>query len=396
MFRGVVLKSLVVAFFVLLGISFAHAGGETAPVLVGFDGEFGHKTSTSAEAIKRGILCAIDEINERGGVLGGRKLALKERDNRSVPARGVENLREFATLEDLVAVFTGKFSPVVIDQIPLAHDLKMPLLDPWAAADAIVDNGYTPNFVFRLSLRDEWAMAALLRNAKERGFTNVGMLVPNTAWGRSSIEAAQRIEMSLKPMQIVATNWYNWGDTSLAKQYHELRVAGSEAIILVANEGEGSILVKEVAALPEEHRLPIFSHWGVSGGDFVALSGPALERVDFSVVYTFTFLGQTSAKRAAVLERARRLFGIASSSDIKSQVGFAHAYDLTHILAQAIDKAGTTDRSAIRDALERLGRYEGLVRVYDPPFTAERHEALSPEEVLVGRFTTNGIKPVGR
>jgi branched-chain amino acid transport system substrate-binding protein len=272
----------------------------------------------------------------------------------------------------------------------------MPLLDPWAAADAIVDNGYTPNFVFRLSLRDEWAMAALLRNAKERGFTNVGMLVPNTAWGRSSIEAAQRIEMSLRPMQIVATNWYNWGDTSLAKQYHELRVAGSEAIILVANEGEGSILVKEVAALPEEHRLPIFSHWGVSGGDFVALSGPALERVDFSVVYTFTFLGQTSAKRAAVFERARRLFGIASSSDIKSQVGFAHAYDLTHILAQAIDKAGTTDRSAIRDALERLGRYEGLVRVYDPPFTAERHEALSPEEVLVGRFTTNGIKPVGR
>jgi branched-chain amino acid transport system substrate-binding protein len=396
MFRGIVLKSLVAAFFVLLGISFAQADGETAPVLVGFDGEFGHKTSTSAEAIKRGILCAIDEINERGGVLGGRKLALKERDNRSVPARGVENLREFATLEDLVAVFTGKFSPVVIDQIPLAHDLKMLLLDPWAAADVIVDNGHRPNFVFRLSLRDEWAMAALLRDAKERGYTNLGVLAPNTAWGRSSIQAAEHVEASLKHIHIAATSWYNWGDTSLSKQYHELRVAGSEAIILVANEGEGSLLVKEVAALPEEHRLPIFSHWGVTGGDFVALSGPALEQVDFSVVYTFTFLGQTSAKKTAVLERARRLFGITSSSDIKSQVGFAHAYDLTHILALAIDKAGTTDRSAIRDALEQLPRYEGLVRVYEPPFTSERHEALSPEEVFVGRFTNDGIKPLKR
>jgi len=50
-----------------------------------------------------------------------------------------------------------------------------------------------------------------------------------------------------------------------------------------------------------------------------------------------------------------------------------------HLLARAIDKAGSTDRVAIRDALEKLRPYEGLVRRYDKPFTPEGHDALSAD-----------------
>ena len=61
------------------------------PVLVGIDAEFSDATSTSDDAIRLGIRLAIEEINAAGGVLGGRPLKLVERDNRSVPARGVAN-----------------------------------------------------------------------------------------------------------------------------------------------------------------------------------------------------------------------------------------------------------------------------------------------------------------
>ena len=60
-----------------------------APVLIGLDAEFGHLTSTSDDAIRMGILTAIDEINAAGGVLGGRPLELVTRDNRSIPAREI-------------------------------------------------------------------------------------------------------------------------------------------------------------------------------------------------------------------------------------------------------------------------------------------------------------------
>ncbi len=44
------------------------------PVLIGLDAEFGHVTSTSAQAVEQGIRIAIDEINRAGGILNGRKL----------------------------------------------------------------------------------------------------------------------------------------------------------------------------------------------------------------------------------------------------------------------------------------------------------------------------------
>jgi hypothetical protein len=95
------------------------------PVLLGFDAEEGHKTSTSDNAIRMGILAAIHEINAAGGVLGGRPLELIVKDNRSVPARGVQNIEEFADTPDLVAVIAGRFSPVVLEEVPIVHKKKV-------------------------------------------------------------------------------------------------------------------------------------------------------------------------------------------------------------------------------------------------------------------------------
>ena len=142
---------------------------EKKPVYVGLDAELTYAGSTSAQAIRMGMLIAMEEVNQAGGVLGGRPLKLIERDNKSLPARSLANLKELAAQPDLVSVFAGRFSPTVLDTLPLIHELKLPLLDPWASADGIVDNGYTPNYVFRLSLRDSWAMPTMLRHAAKKG-----------------------------------------------------------------------------------------------------------------------------------------------------------------------------------------------------------------------------------
>jgi branched-chain amino acid transport system substrate-binding protein len=375
----------------------ATLGADKPPVLIGLDAEFGHKTSTSAQAVEQGIQIAIDEINQAGGILGGRKLQLVTKDNRSITAIGVDNLRELAKMPDLVAVFGGKFSPVYIECVPVAHELGIPLLDPWGSADAITDHSHKPSFTFRLSLKDSWAGPAFLNFAKQNHkASRVGVLLPNTAWGRSNQSAIEKAAASAS-VTLVGQRWYNWGDTSLAIQYSELRAAGAQAIILVANETEGSILVKEIASMPENQRVPIISQWGVTGGDFARMTGGALRHVDFSVIQTFSFIGLTSPVSKRVLAALKRLYDIDSADHVKSPVGVAHAYDLTHLLAKAIDKAGNTDRRKIRDELERLGPYEGLVRRYNKPFTAERHDALSSENVFFARYTADDkLIPIAR
>ena len=179
------LVTITVCLFVWLS-QLAGAAG-TDPVFIGLDAEFGLENSTSAQAIERGILVAIDEINRNGGVLGGRPLKLISKDNRSVTARGIRNLKDFAEQPDMVAMFVGRFSPVALEYVDLEHELGMILLDPWAAADAITNNGHVPNYAFRLSLKDSLAMSAMFRHAREKGVERVGLLLPNTSWGRSNL-----------------------------------------------------------------------------------------------------------------------------------------------------------------------------------------------------------------
>ena len=369
----------------LLASLAAHAAG--LPVKIGVDAEFGHKTSTSAQAVEQGIQIAIDEINQGGGVLGGRPLELVKRDNRAITAIGKDNLRELAAIPDMVAVFGGKFSPVYVECLPVAHELGILLLDPWGSADLITDHTYRPSYTFRLSLKDAWAAPAMLAFAKDTyRADSVGVLLPNTAWGRSNQAALQQNALR-QNVKLVGERWYNWGDTSLLRQYQDLRAAGAQVIVLIANEVEGAMLVRELAGLPAAQRLPIVSHWGITGGQFAHLAGDALTHVQLTVIQTFSFMNNDSPVARRVLAAARRLYGIENAAQMHSPVGVAQAYDLTHLIARAINKAGSTDRKKIRDAMEQLGPYQGLVQKYAVPFTPQRHEALSPANIIFTRYT---------
>lgn len=361
------------------------------PVLLGIDGEFGLDNSTSAQAVELGMRSAIAEINAGGGVLGGRPLELVIKDHRSIPARGIRNIQEFARMPDLVAVFGGRFSPVIIEELPVLRSTRTLFMAVWSSADGIVDNEMRPNYVYRLSLRDSLAMPKLMQSAHRRRLDDIGLLLTNTSWGRSNAEAAQRAVDANRGMRIVGTSWYNWRDASLIGKYQQLRAAGAKAIVLVANDDEAAVLVREVAALPKAERIPILSHWGVTGGEFVKQAGPALQQVDFTVIQTFSFWKADPARVRRFLASAAKVSNVRRIEDIKGPVGAAHAYDLTHILAQAIERAGSTDRKQVRDALEKLPAWRGLVKNYAPPFTPARHEALGPNELLMARYRNDGV-----
>ncbi len=387
-------------FLALIGLCLSFTSVQAAekkPVFIAIDAEFGLPNSTSAQSIKLGVDTALEEINANGGVLNGRPLELIIKDNRSMPARGIHNLRQLAKTEDMVAVFSGRFSPVVLETITTLAENKLINLAPWSSADGITENDMSPNFVFRLSLKDRYAMPAMLKFAEAQGAKKIGLLLTNTSWGRSNLKAAERYLRGVENPVSVGTSWYNWRDKSLMKEYHILRKAGAQTIILVANDDEGASLVSEVSELPENQRLPIVSHWGVTGGNFIGqmMRSDALNRVDFSVVQTFSMFTADKLKVAKVMETVRQISEIKTIEEIEAPVGFGHAYDLTHILARAIDMAGTTDRETVRDKLEQVKDYDGLVKSFKQPFTPENHDALNIEDVFIARYHSDGtIHPI--
>jgi len=367
------------------------AGAHPAAVRVAVDAEFSLENSTSAQAIELGLRVAMAEVNAAGGVLGGRPLELLVRDNRSMPARSQHNLRELATVPDLVGVFGGRFSPVVLDAVPLVHELGLPFFAVWTSADPIIDNNRKPNYMFRLALRDNLAMPKMLQTAQQRGHTKVGLLLAKTGWGRSNLSAAERYVAEARRPAIAGLAWFNWGEKSLIQRYQSLREAGATAILAVANDDDAAVLVQEVAALPKDQRIAIICHQGITGGRFAQQAGPALHEVDLSVLQTFSFFTADKAARNRFLATSAKLGGPTRIDDILAPTGVAHAYDMLHIVAKAVTLAGSTERSAVRDALERVPEHRGLIKTYRPPFSAQRHEALGPAELLMARYRADGV-----
>ena len=92
-------------------------------------------------------------------------------------------------LVGLEAVIGGLHTPVALDELALVHQHRLIYLGPWAAGTGIVDNGYTPNYVFRVSVRDQLAGGFLVGRALAAGYRHPGLLLERTAWGRSNEKA---------------------------------------------------------------------------------------------------------------------------------------------------------------------------------------------------------------
>lgn len=351
-------------------------------------------SSTADDAIMLAAQLAIDDINLRGGVLGGRPLQLVTTDNRSVPARGAANVRLLAAMPDMTAYLGGKFSPVPLEQLPHIHAERLPLLAPWSAADAIVDNNYSPNYAFRIGLTDSLAMDRLLLEAARGGYRRIGLLAPQTAWGRSCLLHLERSIAagdSVTP-QLAGVAWHYWGgaEDRVRTGYLSLIDKGVDVIILVANEVEGAALVRAIAEQPASLQRPVLSHWGISGGRFPDLCGSSLQRVDLALVQSFNLASVSGEVSDRLGAAAMMHFGVTDPLQIPSLTALGPTYDLVHLLALAIDAAGTLERSVIRDTLEQLPTYYGVVKRYAPAFSGTRHDALGPEDVILCRFDALG------
>ena len=385
------LKLFALLFFTLSTVN-AQA---SEPVYIGFDGSYGQKSDTSAKAIELGARIAIDEINAHGGVLNGRQLELTTRDNQGLTMRGRDNYVEMASQKDLVAVLGGKHSPVIVESIPDAQRMKVPYVSVWGSANQITDNVQDDSYMFRLSLKDEWGVVALLAQAvKVSSNHKICVLVPNTLWGRSGEKVLRDKSQSLHA-NLASVNWYNWGDKDFGRQLNACSESGATVILMIANETEGALIVNEIAQRPQVERLPIVAHWGITGGDFAALTGKSLDKVNLRVIQTFSFVNNPRPKAQALATKVMTAQGVKSPEAISSPVGVAQAYDTVYLVASAINKAQSTQGTAVRNALEKLPPYDGAIKRYAPPFTQSKHDALNSQQVLFARIKPDGsITPI--
>ncbi|KAA8996916.1 ABC transporter substrate-binding protein [Affinibrenneria salicis] len=360
------------------------------PIKIGLVAALSGQSAKSGEALTRGLTVAINEINAAGGVKG-RQLELVRRDDESNPGKGMLAARELIQREKVAMLFGGLDTPVSLAIVPLANQLKMPFMGIWAAGTGITHNGAQENYAFRVSAVDELVDEALINyGVNKTGMKKPGMILVNNPWGESN-EKGFRVALEKRQLPIAGVERIEDSDVDLVPQLTRLKNAGADTLLMVGNVGPSAQVVKSLHKMGWQ--VPVVSHWGPAGGRFSELAGPGAGRVTF--IQTFVFTDRNTPKGDAVLNALKQQYpAIKTLADVTPAVGIANAYDAMHLAALAMEKAAGLDGPAIRAGFYQIDDYQGLIKHYRQPFSAQQHDALGPDDYVFAHFVGEQIVPV--
>ncbi|HCM47723.1 MAG TPA: hypothetical protein DIS98_09560 [Colwellia sp.] len=354
----------------------------------------------SAKAMKMGLLTAFDEVDNK---IQGFSLELKEKNHRGNIKRSLLSMKDFLKDERALFILGGLHSPPYIKNRTFINENQIPLLVPWAAGGPITRYPSLDNWVFRLSVDDTKAGIRISEFALNKlSCKNPHLLLENTPWGKSN---QTTMSSYLKDKVSFGLSLFGWNiRENLARIMIRNIVSDDyDCIFLVGNFNETHQFVNAMAAMKKEKRIPIISHWGVTGGDVdIIFNKQVKEAVSFHFIQSCysLFSSKQSSFQRSVLARAKKLFPeeFTSPETVKAPVGFIHAYDLGRLAISALQQIELTsnmkqDRFLFKQALESLQKpVQGLIKEYNKPFSKwseqqqDAHEALRLENFCMATF----------
>lgn len=387
---------------VLLLMSLGHSAMATPEVLkIYLDADrTGH--FASARAIEQGVKVAFSEVDNK---INGIAVEFVITDHRGNAKRSKKNMQRFNNDPNAIAFVAGIHSPPLIKYRDYINQSEILTLVPWAAGTPITryPDG-EKNFVFRLSVDDSKVGKLLVDFALDQQCQQPHLVLENTGWGKSNYKA---IMTALPPEidSVVKTSWFDWGiKTSDARIIvREAQLEGAECLLLVSNAREGKVIIEAVSELGAT--LPIYSHWGITGGQFATnVPYPIREKARLRFVQScFNFYSsEMNDFRRQVFAHASSLFAEQfAEPNIDAPAGFVHGYDLTKIFIQAAQQVELTDdmtvnRRLLKQALENIDTpVQGLIKQYRQPFSLfsrdnyDAHEALNSADYCMASYDEN-------
>jgi len=359
------------------------------PIKIGISGPFTGGSSSMGVSMRDGVKLAITEINKAGGVLG-RQLVGVERDDEARNELGVQIAQELINKEKVVATVGFINTGVALAAQRFYQEAEIPVFNNVATGTVITQQFAAPkeknNYIFRNAANDIIQSAMIVDEAiTRRGFKKPAILADSTNYGQLGREDLVRA-LAAKGVKPVAEEKFNIKDTDMTAQLLRAKEAGADVILTYGIGPELAQIANGQAKLG--WKVPLVGSWTLSMSSFIDTSGP---NGDGAVMpQTFVQLPNTP-KRKAFIEAYQAAYKM---ERMPSPVSAAQGYDSIYLLAAAIKQAGSTDGRKMREALENLEtKVDGVITVYDHPFTATDHEAISNNIPVFGLVKNGRVVP---
>ncbi len=229
------------------------------------------------EPVRDGILLAIDEINEAGGI-DGRKIRLILEDDAGDPKTAVNAFTKLAAVSKVPVVIGPLSSGCSMATAPLAERYKVVQLSTLAGT---IDLSNAGDFVFRIYPSAEVASRFIAKVAVERfKAQRATILYPNNPYGVAANRFINEV-LTAAGVEIVAIETFNDGDRDFRTQLTKIRQAKADVLICSAYYEEGAQI------LVQAHQLGL--HVPILGDDgwfgpIADIAGDALKHLYFANV----------------------------------------------------------------------------------------------------------------
>jgi len=309
----------------------------------------------------------IERLNAAGGVLG-RKLELVSYDS----AGDAEKARTFAKRlieQDKVDLIVGgSTTGETMAVVPLVEQAGIAFI---SLAGAVVIIEPVKKWVFKTPHTDRMACERIFLDMRDRRIERIGLISGAGGFDKSMRAECLKVAPGYK-IQIVADEAYGGGDTDMTAQLTKIKNTPGVQAVLNAGFGQGpAIVTKNYRQLAIN--VPLYQSHGVASKEFIKLAGDAAEgvRLPAAALLIAETLPGSDPQKKVVVDYSRE-YAARFNSDVSTFGG--HAYDGLMLAVEAIRRAGSTDKNAVRSALEGVRGYVGTGGVVN--MSAQDHMGL--------------------
>jgi len=319
------------------------ASGNTVKIAVAFpmtgdNAEYGKAFLTAAQIIT-------EKYNSAGGLLG-KQIELVVYDDKNQPDEAATIAQRIVSDKDIIGVLGHFSSGVSMAASPTYQENKVIEISNTAshpdyskAGDYIFRNNTVINAEFNVIID-------VLAN--DLNINKIGVIAIKTDWGNTAGGIAAQLINAHPKLTLVAHEEVLETSDDHGPAIAKLRAAGAQAVVAVGMYSLYGPLARQYKEVDPNIQL-----MGVSNAytqQIIQLGGSAVEGLIAPVSF---FAGSEDPEIKAFVTEYTKRFGMEPSSLA------AQAYDSMGIFFEAIKKAGTTDRAAVRNAVQNIN-YPGI------------------------------------
>ena len=279
--------------------------------------------------------------------LGGAKIELVVADHQMNPELGASETERLITRQGVVAIIGAYASAITETASAAAERLSIPFVNAQSTSPRLHRRGF--KWYFRTTPHDEVFSDLMLRflkdvNEKRKlGIKTVATIYENTLFGTDS-SRTQNNFAKIYGFQVVANIRYPSQTSDLTSEIQRLRAANPDVILPTSYISDAILMIRTMKTLDYAPKGLIAQGVGFTEGAFL----PTVGR-DGDYILSRELFADDLRKGKPLAGQVADLFKQKYGQDLEGAT--ARSFTALIVLADAINRAGSTNADAIRKAL---------------------------------------------